>query len=564
MSTVSSTAGVSTSSGASYITSTASGLDTDALIEAAVAQKTARADTIDAKVTANEAKIAAYEELQTLVASVSDAIETLALPAYSSLGSENAFDAKTASLTATSGASVSGLAVDVASDAVSGDYEIEVIQLAQAMKVAAASGSSTDPIGSSGVISLGVEGGDAVEITVTATTTLSDLAKAINASADKTGVQASLIKLDSETVQLVLSATDTNQTIVVSSVSGDDIAQAIGLTDEAGSFSTVLRQAQPAIVTVDGATVTRDTNELTDVIEGVSLSISSVSDGPVTLAITADSSTVKTAITDFVDAYNALKQFILDQSAVSSDGGADEDAVLFADSIMRMLDQTLKSLINSGGEAAGDDIALFSDFGIGWTSNGLLEISDETALNDAILSNLDALESFFETDFTASDSNLKLLANNTSRSFDFTLTLTVDETGAITSASADGNEAAFTVSGSRLVGVAGSIYEGLSFTLSPATSGDVSVSIQQGFANLLVQSMKQFDDSSTSLIQQRIDSITEINSDLSDRSDRIREDAEAYRTRLVTKYANMEAELEAARLLQEQIKAILGASDEDD
>ncbi|KAK0330349.1 hypothetical protein LTR94_033191, partial [Friedmanniomyces endolithicus] len=121
---------------------------------------------------------------------------------------------------------------------------------------------------------------------------------------------------------------------------------------------------QPAIVTVDGATVTRDTNELTDVIEGVSLSISSVSDGPVTLAITADSSTVKTAITDFVNAYNALKQFILDQSAVSSDGGADEDAVLFADSIMRMLDQTLKSLINSGGEAGGDDIALFSDFGI--------------------------------------------------------------------------------------------------------------------------------------------------------------------------------------------------------
>ncbi|KAK0349341.1 hypothetical protein LTR94_033524, partial [Friedmanniomyces endolithicus] len=141
---------------------------------------------------------------------------------------------------------------------------------------------------------------------------------------------------------------------------------------------------------------------------------------------------------------------------------------------------------------------------------------------------------------------LKLLANNTSRSFDFTLTLTVDETGAIVSASADGDEAAFTVSGSRLVGFAGSIYEGLSFTLSPATSGDVSVSIQQGFANLLVQSMKQFDDSSTSLIQQRIDSITEINSDLSDRSDRIREDAEAYRTRLVTKYANMEAELEAA------------------
>lgn len=559
-----STAGVSTSSGASYITSTASGLDTDSLIESAVEQRTARADTIDAKVTANEEKIAAYQELQTLIEAVTDAVDGLALPAYSSLGSENSFDARSASLSSSSGGTVTGLAVDVTSDAINGDYEIEVLQLAQAMKISASTGSSTEAIAAAGVMSLGVEGGETVDITVTATTTLSDLAKAINAQSEKTGVQASLISLDSSTVQLVLSATDTNQTIVISSVSGDDVAQTIGLTDDTGAFANVLREAQPSIVTVDGATVTRDTNELTDVIEGVSLSLSGVTDGASTLTITTDSSAVKTAITDFVDAYNALKQYMLDQSAVSSDGGKDEDAVLFADSVMRMLDSTLQTLINAGSDAASDDIAMFSDMGITWTSNGLLEISDETALNNAILSNLDALEGFFETDFSTSDSNLKLLANNTTSSLAFTLTVTTDASGAITGVAADGDSAAFTISGSRLVGAEGSIYEGLSFTLSPATSGDISVSIQQGFANVLGQTMKQFDDSSTSLIQQRIDSLTEINDDLSDRSDRIREDAEAYRTRLVTKYANMEAELESARLLQEQIKAILGASDDDE
>lgn len=559
-----STAGVSTSSGVSYITSTASGLDTDALIEAAVEQKTARADTIDATVTANEAKIAAYEELQTLVAAVSEAIEGLALPAYSSLGSENSFDSRSAALSSSSGDTVTGLAVDVTSDAITGDYEIEVVQLAQAMKVSASSGSSTDAIGVEGVLSLGVEDGEAVEITVTSTMTLSDLAKAINAESDTTGVQASLITLDSSTVQLVLSATDTNQTIVVSSVSGDDVAQTIGLTDDTGAFANILREAQPSIITVDGATVTRDTNELTDVIEGVSLSLSGITDGAVTLTVSTDSSAVKTAITDFVDAYNALKQYILDQSAVSSDGGADEDAVLFADSVMRMLNSTLQTLINSGSDAASDEITMFSDMGITWTSDGLLELSDETALNDAILSNLDALESFFETDFSTSDSNLKLLANDTTSSLEFTLTIVTDETGAITSAAADGDASAFTVSGSRLIGAEGTIYEGLSFTLSPATAGDISVSIQQGFANLLTQTLTQFDDSSTSLIQERIDSLTDLNTDLSDRADKIREDAETYRTKLVTKYANMEAELEAARLLQEQIEAILGSSDDDD
>lgn len=561
--TTSSTAGVSTSSGASYITSTASGLDTDALIETAVAQKTDRADTIDAKVTANEAKIDAYSEMQTLVSAVSEAIKGLALPAYSSLGSENSFDARSATLSADSGDTVTGLAVDVNSDAVNGAYEIEVLQLAQAMKVSASAGSSTEVIGATGVLSVGVEGGTAVEITVTATTTLSDLAKAINAQSDTTGVQASLIKLDSSTVQLVLSATDTNQTIVLSSVSGDDIGQSIGLTDNTGAFTNVLREAQPAIVTVDGATVTRDTNELTDVIDGVSLSLSGMSDGPTTLEITTDSSAVKTAITDFVDAYNELKQFILDQSAVGEDG-ADEDAVLFADSIMRMLDTTLKTLINAGSDAASGDITMFSDMGITWTSDGLLEINDETTLNDAILSNLDALESFFETDFSTSDDNLKLLANNTSRSVAFTLTITTDGTGQITGAAADGDSAAFTVSGSRIIGAKGSIYEGLSFTLSPATDGDIAVSIQQGFANVLGEAMKQFDDGSSSLVQQRIDALTETNDDLSDRSDRIRDEAEAYRTRLVSKYANMEAELESARLLQEQIEALLGASEDDE
>ncbi|MFN6983140.1 MAG: flagellar filament capping protein FliD, partial [Brevundimonas sp.] len=393
----------------------------------------------------------AYQELQTLIEAVTDAVDGLALPAYSSLGSENSFDARSASLSTSSGGTVTGLAVDVTSDAINGDYEIEVLQLAQAMKISASTGSSTEAIGAAGVMSLGVEGGETVDITVTATTTLSDLAKAINAQSDKTGVQASLISLDSSTVQLVLSATDTNQTIVISSVSGDDVAQTIGLTDDTGAFANVLREALPSIVTVDGATVTRDTNELTDVIEGVSLSLSGVTDGASTLTITTDSSAVKTAITDFVDAYNALKQYMLDQSAVSSDGGKDEDAVLFADSVMRMLDSTLQTLINAGSDAASDDITMFSDMGITWTSNGLLEISDETALNNAILSNLDALEGFFETDFSTSDSNLKLLANNTTSSLAFTLTVTTDASGAITGVAADGDSAAFTISGSRLV-----------------------------------------------------------------------------------------------------------------
>ncbi|QTC89929.1 flagellar filament capping protein FliD [Brevundimonas goettingensis] len=554
----------STSGSASYITSISSGLDTDALIDAAVAQKTARADTIDAKVTENTTKISAYQEVQTLVAAVSDAMESLALPAWSSLGSENAFDNRSGSLTTASGAAVSGLAVDVDSEAATGIYSIEVVQLAQAMKVAATAAPSTTALGLAGVMSVGVEGGTAANITVAATTTLSDLAKAINAQTSTTGVQASLVKLDDTNYQLVLSAVDTNETIVLGTVSGDDVARSVGLTDADGGFTNVLREAQPAIITVDGATVTRSTNEMTDVIDGVSFSLAGVTTEAVTLTITADNSGVKTAISDFVTAYNALKQYVLDQQAVSSSGGASDDAVLFADSLLRSLDQTLKTLINGASASSSGDISRLSDIGITWTSDNLLEISDETALNDAILSNAKALESFFETDFTASDSGLKLLRNNTSRSLDFTLSITIDESGAITGVTADGDDAAFTISGSRVVGATGTAYEGITFILAPASSGDISVSIQQGFANLLTQAMTLYDSSTTSLIQQRIDSIETVNEDLTTRSDKIRTDADAYREKLVTKYANMEAELTQAKLLQAQIAAILGNTDDDE
>ena len=44
-------------------------------------------------------------------------------------------------------------------------------------------------------------------------------------------------------------------------------------------------------------------------------------------------------------------------------------------------------------------------------------------------------------------------------------------------------------------------------------------------------------------------------------ADQIRSDADDYRTSLISKYANMEQEVSAAQLVQDQIKAILaGAS----
>lgn len=561
------TSSVSTSGSTSYLTGTVSGLDTDALIEAAMTQKTARADTIDAKVTANKTKITAYQTLQSLLQAVSSSMSDLASSTYSAISTTtNAFDEKQAYLTASDGADATDiLAVSADSDATAASYEITVTQLAKAQKVASATQSSAKTaLGLDGVMSLGAANGAAVDITVTATMTLNDLSTAINAKTATSGVTATVISTGTG-ARLVLSTSDTNQAISVSTSSGEDVALGIGLTDSTGAFASQLQAAQPSIVTIDQQTITSDGNELTDVVPGLSISLlqGTTTGQTITLDVEANYDDIKTAITGFITAYNALRAFVTTNQTVGSDGTVADDAVLFADSILRDANRQLSAVLSGAPASADDDIADLADLGITFNASNQLELSSETTLDDLLLTNLSSVASFFETSFTTDSAGLKLMKNATTQSFDFSLDVTATD-GTITGVTVGGKTGLFTVSGSLISGAKGTIYEGLSFALSPATTGSIAVKVQQGFANKITSLLNGFANATSGTIATQIASLEAIDTDLAVKSDDIRTSAESYRTRLVNKYAAMESELSAAQLLQQQIKAILGASNSND
>ncbi|PIC01498.1 flagellar filament capping protein FliD [Caulobacter sp. X] len=561
-----STSTVSSSGSTTYLTGTISGLDTDALIEAAVSQKTARADTLDAKVTANTTKISAYQTLQGLLDDVTSAMSSLKSTAYSSLSTStgNAFDDKSAYLTASDGSDATDIiAVSADSDAVAASYSVTVTQLAKAMKVASDSHDTTTALGQSGDFTIGVADGASATISVTADMTLSDLADAINEQSDATGVSATLLKVSSGAYKLVLSAADTNVDIEVSDASG--AAAAIGLVDDNGDFANVLQAAQPAVATIDGVEITSDSNQLTDTIPGLSISLlqTTGTDQTVTLDIEADYSDIKTAITAFIDAYNALRDFVDTNSEVAADGTVDEDAVLFADSLLRGVTKQLSATVGGKAGSAADGVDNLAALGITLNAENQLELSDETTLDNLLLSDLDSLRGFFESKFTTSDSALKLLKNASTASFDFTLDVTVTD-GSISDVTVDGQSGLFTVSGSRIVGAAGTIYEGLSFALVTQASASIDVTLTQGFADLITTQLDGYANASTGLIQGEIERLNDSNTALSDKSTAIRDNAETYRTTLIAKYSAMEQELYAAQVLQEQIKAILGSSSNSD
>ncbi|MDX1957470.1 MAG: flagellar filament capping protein FliD [Leptospiraceae bacterium] len=77
--------------------------------------------------------------------------------------------------------------------------------------------------------------------------------------------------------------------------------------------TNVLVEAQDAIFKIDGIEITRDTNEnIKDAIEGTSLTLMKVTQNPLTIDITADTTKAVTMMREFVESYNSLMKYSRD------------------------------------------------------------------------------------------------------------------------------------------------------------------------------------------------------------------------------------------------------------
>lgn len=560
-SSTTSTGTVVTSGSTTYIASSASGLDTASLVAAAVAQKTAVADSIDAEVTANKNKISAYSDIQTLLNTLAASVDGLASSANLSSGTDSVYTGTAASVTASDGSVTASniLSADTTSAATAGSYDLTVSQLAKSMKVAGTAMAQDSALNMTGSFTLSAADGTAATIQVTSGMTLSDVASAINAQSTTTGVSATLVQVSSGSYRLVMSGNDTGQAITATDASGDDVLGGLGLTSSDGSFANVLQPAQSAVFTLDGTTITSASNTVTNVLPGVTLNLSGVTTGSdtLTLTISQDTSAISDAVQTFVSAYNNLHDYLETQESVGSDGTVSSSSYLFADSTLRSLNTELGDLLTGSSGASGGAISYLSQLGVTFSSSNDLQV-DTSALSSALASNPSAVQSFFQSSYTTSNSALRLIDNTGTGSLNFTLDLTADASG-VTGATVNGQSGLFTVSGNELIGVAGTPYAGLTLAINATSNTSINVSLNQGLADSLVNMAMQFGSTSGGLIQNQIDGLTSTDTTLSARSTTIRSDADAYQTQLINKYANMETEISSAQIVQQEIEAVLNA-----
>lgn len=551
----------STSSGVSVTTSgttNSSSIDWSALIQAAVDAKTAQADTVSTTITNNEAKITAYQTLQSDLKTLYSGLASLSTAVVNSL-SASAFATRAASISSTGDVSASSaLSMTIKSGAAIGDHTLTISQLAAAQKVAGTSQSSqTDELGYSGTFSIGLDGGATSDITVTSTMSLQDVADAINAQTSTTNVQASIVQVSSTSYQLLLTGTENAADITNSSTSGDDILNKLGVTDSSGSFSDVLQEAQAAEFTLDGIAITRNTNDISDVLTGVTFSLlQATPDGTtVNISIETDTSQIESAIETFVTNYNAFRDEVVAQQATATDGTADSSAVLFGDGTMRNIMDALQNALNStvGGMT-------MADLGLSFNENNELEL-DTSTLSDILDTNLSGVTKLLSAQTTTSSSQLSVVNTGTSPQ-SFTLDLTVDSDGNLASASVGGDSTLFTVSGTTIIGASGSIYAGMAFTYSGSTSQSITVTSTSGIATQLYQVAKNY-SSSTGVLQTLIANLTTRDDDLQQKVDDINSAAATLQSQLQTQYAKYQAAIESANSTLTYLKALLNSSSSD-
>ena len=230
-----------------------------------------------------------------------------------------------------------------------------------------------------------------------ATDTPAGVVSAINAA--NTGVTATLIDTGTgaNNFRIVLAGqTGTNGVFTLSSTPD------LGFHDTANT----LQFAQDSIVQYEGLTLTRNSNALTDVIEGATINLMGTSASEVRLTINNDRSTLKTNVQDMVTTYNDLLTLFDNFTATDSDaemaGAFSEDGAL-----VRFLKDKIRSTVFADSSTASGNMSAMRDLGVSINRYGTI-IFTEATYDAAVLSNYDDVV----TMLTADTSNANLYAGS--------------------------------------------------------------------------------------------------------------------------------------------------------
>ncbi|PID27499.1 MAG: hypothetical protein CSB55_08930 [Candidatus Cloacimonadota bacterium] len=252
-------------------------------------------------------------------------------------------------------------------------------------------------------------------ISVPENTSLNGLAKLINQDPDNPGVIASVINDGSgsaNSYHLAITGKNSGSAFKINDIDFSSFSNGVFKN---GVFQET-QSAKNALIKVDGYPagdqyLQSNSNLITDIIEGASLTLKSVGSADITITNDTDAMTAK--MKEFVDAYNDTIEYVNEITKVVLNDN--DEAVTGASGILvgnygvTMVEGELMSFIGRRpvGFNSNEDLLLMMQLGFKTGDKGILEF-DEKVFKEKLIENPDETVNFFTADKAGSTTNSEI------------------------------------------------------------------------------------------------------------------------------------------------------------
>jgi flagellar hook-associated protein 2 len=364
-------------------------MDTQSMVAALMEVERVPRYQLESEINAHEAEESAWNQIDSSVSLLRT--KTEALTSYLTWQQMSAEAGDSTVLSAT-----------VEHTACCGVYDVTVTNLAEAYRMGSdAQADAASPLGHTGDFTI-----EGVQISVASTDSLTDIRDSINTAAlsmdEADRVRATII----DTTMVIERVETGDDTIAVSDGTGD-ILESLGLLDSGKSVKNLLQQGEDLALSLNGVAVTRSSNAgLTDIVAGVTLNI--LDEGDSLLTVARDTAAIRTAIEEFVSAYNdamtaaeaASAVGVYEAETVGDEAGTPpETGVLQGDWLIRQIQLKAREMATAteqNPDLLDPDFNSLRTIGV-WTEgrDNRLAVTDSDALDDALANHIDEVEDLF-------------------------------------------------------------------------------------------------------------------------------------------------------------------------
>lgn len=248
---------------------------------------------------------------------------------------------------------------------------------------------------------------DAASTTATITidstnNTLQSFAAAVNAA--NIGITANVVRIDEASYALsMISPSGEAQQMRVSALSGGVTVDSLSYDDTTKHATKLIAAGQDADFTLDGLAVTRNTNSVDDIVNGMTIELKQTTTNPVGIAASYDKEEALANLTNFVTDLNFMINKLTELTYRGSPG-SDDAGPLADDTLVKSYLRSFKRMTTTPLPGFQDQTLYLSNFGVMTELDGSVSIN-ETTFEEFFTANPDAFSAITNTR-AVSDSNL--------------------------------------------------------------------------------------------------------------------------------------------------------------